>query len=380
MNERTITAGKADPAQFANVKFAAGESGIGQFHAELKRRVTSYLAATGSTGRDDPRLFVKVALILGWFVGSYVLLVFVAKSWAAGALATLSLSLAMAGIGFNVMHDGGHGAGSRRPWVNRAMALSLEVLGGSSYIWRWKHNVVHHTYSNLGGVDDDLEVGPWARLAPHQPRRWFHRYQQFYMWGLFGLLPFKWWLLDIRNYRRGYFGVHRFPAAVGWERAVFVAGKVLLPLWAVGIPLLRHSLVTVLSFYFVSFFMMGVVLSVTFLLAHVVEDAQCQPSGSSGRVDAEWAVHQVETAVDFAPGNHLVSWYLGGLNYQIEHHLFPRISHVLYSAIAPLVRQACNEFGVRYTVRPTLARAIAAHFRWLRLMGRPAELETRHTA
>ncbi len=348
------------------VKFSPGS-----FQAALRRRVEHHLAPTGAGGFDDPRLYAKAVLILGWFVVSYVLLVFVATSWTAALLLSLSLGFAGAGIGFNLMHDGSHGACSRHPWINRAMALSLELLGGSSYIWKWKHNVVHHTYPNLGGVDDDLEIGPWVRIAPHQPQRAIHRYQQFYMWMLFGLLPFKWYLLDIRNYRRGHVGRQRFPKDDKTERAVFVAGKILLPVWALVIPLTRHSPLIVLLFTFTSLFTIGFVLSVTFLLAHCVEDAQCASLPESRRVASEWAVHQVETAVDFAPRNSLLSWYLGGLNFQIEHHLFPHLSHVHYPKIAPIVREVCNEFGVRYSVSPTFGSAISAHFRWLRLMGRP---------
>ena len=343
--------------------------GSGPFYAEVRRRVQNHLATARATGRDDFRYFFKAALILTWFAASWVLLVFFAHTWSVGLLGAASLGFAMAGIGFNVMHDGGHGACSRMPSVNRAMALSLELLGGSSYIWRWKHNIVHHTYSNIGTVDDDLEVGPWARMAPHQPRRWFHRYQQFYMWILFGMLPFKWYLIDIRNFRRRWFGRHHFPAAKGIDRGAFFAGKIILPLWALVIPLFFHAPWIVLPIYFLSFFLLGIVLSVTFLLAHCVEDAQCAPLSESGRVPTEWAVHQVETTVDFAPKNWLLSWYLGGLNFQIEHHLFPQVSHVFYPSIAPLVRKACSDFGVRYSVRPSFRSAVAAHYLWLKRMG-----------
>jgi linoleoyl-CoA desaturase len=152
---------------------------------------------------------------------------------------------------------------------------------------------------------------------------------------------------------------------------VFIAGKVLLPLWTVAIPLLRHGPLIVALFMFLSMATMGVVLSVTFLLAHCVEDAQCPSLPVSRRVPSEFAVHQIETAVDFAPHNKLLSWYLGGLNFQIEHHLFPQISHCLYPRLAPIVQQVCGELGVRYRVRPTLRAAVAAHYRWLWLMGRP---------
>lgn len=355
--------------QVCSVKFSPGS-----FQAELRRRVDEHLAATGTEALDDPLLYLKAGAILGWFAISWVLLVFFATSWISALLLSLSLGFAGAGIGFNLMHDGSHGAYSRHAWINRFMALTLEILGGSSFIWKWKHNVVHHTYPNLGGIDDDLEIGPWVRIAPHQPRRPIHRYQQFYMWFLFGLLPFKWYLIDIRNYRRNCIGKQRLPHCRARDRFVFIAGKVLLPLWTIVIPLSRHAPYIVALFMFLSLATMGVVLSVTFLLAHCVEDAQCPSLPSSRRVASEWAVHQAETAVDFAPRNKLLSWYLGGLNFQIEHHLFPQISHTRYPSLAPVVQQTCAEFGVRYVVRPSLTAAIVAHFRWLTLMGRPEKM------
>ena len=346
------------------IKFAKGP-----FHAELRKRVDAYIAPLPGEGRDDPRMFVKAVVILSWFATSWALLVFWAHSWPVALALSASLGFATAGIGFNLMHDGSHGAFSRFPIVNRVMALSLELLGGSSFIWRWKHNVNHHSFPNILGIDHDLEVGPWARMAPHQASKPFHRFQQFYMWGLFGLLPFKWYMLDISNYRKNTVGAQKLPPRELPEKLVFLSGKIIMPLWALAIPMLFHNPAIVLLFYFTSFFVTGVVMSTTFLLAHCVDEAQvAQPI--NGRLDTEWAAHQIETAVDFAQGSRLACWFMGGLNFQIEHHLFPQISHVHYPKIAPIVREVCAKYGVRYTARPTVLGAIAAHFRWLERMGR----------
>jgi linoleoyl-CoA desaturase len=83
-----------------------------------------------------------------------------------------------------------------------------------------------------------------------------------------------------------------------------------------------------------------------------------------------WAVHQVETTVDFARGSRVLTWLLGGLNFQIEHHLFPRMCHVNYPAIAPVVEQTCRDYGVDYKQNATLCSALRSHYRWLRAMGR----------
>jgi len=108
-----------------------------------------------------------------------------------------------------------------------------------------------------------------------------------------------------------------------------------------------------------------------FQLAHCVEEASFPlPGKVSGRVDNAWAVHQAETTVDFARRSRVAAWFLGGLNFQIEHHLFPRISHVNYPALSRVVEETCRDFGVRYTQYTSLRAGMASHFRWLRRMGR----------
>jgi linoleoyl-CoA desaturase len=163
---------------------------------------------------------------------------------------------------------------------------------------------------------------------------------------------------------------HRLARPRGWDLATLIGGKIVFFSLAVAIPLLLHPLWIVLLFYAVASFVQGVTLSVVFQLAHCVEEADFPlPLPGAGRIEATWAVHQVETTVDFARGNRFLSWIIGGLNFQIEHHLFPRISHVHYPALAPLVEETCREFGVRYKAHKTLRASIASHYIWLRRMG-----------
>jgi linoleoyl-CoA desaturase len=110
----------------------------------------------------------------------------------------------------------------------------------------------------------------------------------------------------------------------------------------------------------------GIMLAVVFQLAHVVEHAHFRWL-AEGRMDTPWAVHQAETSVDFARDSRAACWLLGGLNFQIEHHLFSRICHVNYPAIAPLVEQTCREFGVAYHYNTTFIGALRSHYRWLRV-------------
>ena len=135
----------------------------------------------------------------------------------------------------------------------------------------------------------------------------------------------------------------------GWDLAVFLGGKTLFFSLALVLPLLMHPLWAVLLFYLAASLVQGLTLSVVFQLAHCVEEAAFPlPRQDTGRMETGWAVHQVESTVDFARRNRLLSWFIGGLNFQIEHHLFPRICHVHYPALAPLVEETCREFGLQY--------------------------------
>jgi linoleoyl-CoA desaturase len=277
----------------------------------------------------------------------------------------------MAAIGFNVQHDGGHGAYSNRRWINKLMALSLDLLGGSSYIWARKHNLIHHSFANITGHDDDINLGLVARLSPHQRRLKFHRLQHFYLWALYGLLPIKWQFYDdFRAMVTGRIGEHQFVHPKGWDLVTLIAGKAVFFSLALVIPLLQHPVWAVLLFYVTASVVQGVVLSVVFQLAHCVEEAAFPlPRKDTGRMEAAWAVHQVETTVDFARRSRLLSWFIGGLNFQIEHHLFPQICHVHYPALSLLVEQTCKEYGLRYVTHETFLAGAASHFRWLRRMG-----------
>jgi len=314
---------------------------------------------------------VKSAIILATFAASYVLLVFVAQAWWQALPLAALLGLAAAGIGFNIQHDGGHGAYSDYPWVNKLMALTLDLMGGSSYLWHHKHGVIHHTYVNITGHDADIDLGVLGRLTPHQKRLPFHRWQHLYLWPLYGLLAVKWHLYDdFREVTIGRISGNRIPRPRGWDLVIFLAGKAVFLSLALGVPLLVHPLWVVVLFYGVAAVVGGIVLSLVFQLAHCVEQAQFPlPRDDNGRIDKPWAVHQVETTVDFARQSRVASWLLGGLNFQIEHHLFPRVCHVNYPAISTLVEQTCREFGVRHAEHRSFWAGIASHFRWLRRMG-----------
>jgi linoleoyl-CoA desaturase len=318
-------------------------------------------------------MHVKTGAIVGWFAGSYALLLLWGGSsaWLAVAL-TVSLALATAGIGFSVMHDANHGAYSRSARVNRAWGLALDFVGASSYLWRFKHNVHHHTYANVDGMDVDIDGAPFLRLAPSQRRRAFHRWQHLAAWPLYGVLGLKWWFVDdVVDLVRGRIGPHPFPRPGGRELVTVLAGKAVFVTWAILVPLLVHRSGWVVVLFLLGSLTLGLVLSTVFQLAHTVPAAAFHGVASGDqRMPTGWAEHQVRATVDFAPSNRLLGWYVGGLNFQIEHHLLPDVCHVHYRALAGIVAETCRAYGVPHRSEPTLCAAIAAHYRHLRALGR----------
>jgi linoleoyl-CoA desaturase len=341
------------------------------FYVELRRRVDEFFEQTGRRQRDCPQMYLKTAIILLSFVGLYVALVFVAVTWWQALGLAILLGLAMAAIGFNIEHDGGHQAYSNHTWINRLMAMTMDLLGASSYVWHWKHDVIHHTYVNITGHDVDIELGFVGRLSPHQRLLKFHRWQHLYLWPLYGLNVIKWQLYDdFRDVILGRIGSQRIPrpTLLGWVR--FIGAKAVFFGMAFVIPLMRHHSWSFLLFYAVTVVTAGVVVSVVFQLAHCVEEAEFSlPQKDSGAIENAWAIHQVETTVDFARRSKLQTWLLGGLNFQVEHHLFPRLCHVNYPLISKLVEETCREYGVKYRQHPTFRLGLLSHFRWLRRMG-----------
>jgi linoleoyl-CoA desaturase len=344
----------------------------GAFARDLDVAVNAYFGESHQQQRDLPRMYLKSLIILGWFVGSWVVLVFVADQAWQGFLAAVSLGLSIAGVGMCIQHDANHGAYSKRLWVNRLLGATLDVMGVSSFIWRPKHNVGHHTFTNVEGVDFDLDFGNVARLSPTQPRRAWHRHQHLYLWFLYGLLLPKWVFHDdFAILRTGKIGIHPLPRPTTGRLAGFIGWKVFFVGWAIVVPMLFHPRWQVLLFHATAAFTLGATLGTVFQLAHCTGAAEF-PVSNGVRLTRDWATHQLATTTNFAPRSRLLTWFCGGLNFQVEHHLFPKVCHLHYPALALIVADVAERHGLRHRSEPTFASALGAHFRHLRAMGRPA--------
>jgi linoleoyl-CoA desaturase len=345
------------------------------FVKAVQARVPAYFAERGLPDKGGARMAVKSATLLALTVTPYALIL----SGRYPPLVMLGLAALMgvglAGIGFAVAHDALHGAYSHSPRINALMGFTFDLFGANGYMWKITHNVIHHTYTNIDGVDEDLAVSPLLRLSPSAPLKPWHRFQHLYGWLAYGFATLFWvFVKDYKYFLQRDLGPYRDIRHPKKEWAVLIAGKLLhygwslaIPLWVLPIPLWQ-VLLGVLVMHLTA----GTILGVVFQLAHVVEGVDYPAPDAGGAMEHAWLVHEMATTANFAPGAGLLSWYVGGLNYQIEHHLFPKVCSLHYPEISRIVKRAAEEYGVTYHERPTLASAIASHYRMLNRLGRPA--------
>jgi linoleoyl-CoA desaturase len=350
--------------KFANVQ--------NSFHVELKRRINQYFEQTGSSPTGNRQLFFKAVILMISFFALYTHLVFFTPPTIWAILECLVLGGVTAAIGFNVMHDGGHGSFSENKTLNRIAAMSLNLLGGNSFMWNVKHNIIHHAFTNIDGIDDDINIQPWMRMSETQPKYKIHKYQHYYFWVLYSLLYILWMLvLDYSKYFKNRIGGTPLKQMSTSDHITFWIWKVLNIVMFIALPIYMVGFLPWLVGFLIFTVITGFVISIVFQLAHTVEHTSFpMPDEMTGKLEDEWAIHQIKTTANFATHNRLVSWLVGGLNFQIEHHLFPKISHIHYPQISKIIRQACQEYGIHYIEYPKVRYAVASHVAFLRDMGR----------
>jgi len=347
------------------------------FGVVLNAAIEQHLDET-TLARAHGRLQRKALVIGAWYIASYVL-VLLAGSWWLGILACTSLAVSMAGVGFNIQHDANHNAlfrtgGSKRLSVaNRAVGWSMYAVGGSSSQWIKGHVNVHHSATNVVGRDDDIALQPFGRLAPQQHRYPWHRFQHLYLWALYCFTAVAIMVADVIGViSQSVTGDHQGRRPTAGDYTVLIATKTAFVVAMVVVPMLLHPWWIVVLGISLTLAVAGLLLGVVFQLAHAVEKAEFramdEPAGGC------WHEWQVRSTVDFCHGRgplaRVITWYIGGLNYQTEHHLFPRVPHTAYPEIVPVVRAVCDDFAVPHRVEPTLRGAIGSHYRHLRRLGR----------
>jgi len=342
------------------------------FHQELKKRVQQYFDDHKKPLTGNFKLYFKAILLCASYFAICIHVIFFTPPVLWAILECVLLGILTAAIGFNVMHDGSHGSFSKSKSVNKMAALSMNFLGASSIMWGIKHNILHHTYTNVDGIDDDIEAKPWLRLCATQKRYKMHRFQHYYFWFLYCLLYIVWvFKTDYDKYFKSKIGEVPIRKLTAKEHIGFWAAKIGHFVGMVLVPIFVLGFVKWLIGFLIISMTAGFILSIVFQLAHTVEHTHFPlPVADTNKIENEWAIHQAETTANFATKNKWLSWYVGGLNFQIEHHLFPKISHVHYPAISKIIKQTCNEFGIQYVEYKKMRHAIASHTSYLKKLGR----------
>lgn len=342
------------------------------FASTLRARVNDYFKTRQLSNTGNRRLYIKSITLVTTAIALYTALLSLTMPVWLSCLLCVVLGITFAAIGFNIMHEGGHQSFSKSTWLNTVSAYTLNMLGGTIYFWKQKHNINHHTYTNIDGLDHDIDV-KFMRMHADQPHRWFHRFQFAYWFVLYGISYIAWVLFqDFEKYFSGKMGQRAERKTMPLrEHLIFWATKTGYALVYFIIPIIAVGWLPALIGWLIAGVSCGFCLAVVFQLAHVVEDTQFPIADEeSGKIEQEWMVHQLSTTANFATGSQTVSWLLGGLNFQVEHHLFPRISHVHYPAINKLVKATCKEFGVTYLEHRTMGGAFASHLRHIYRLGR----------
>ncbi|RZJ67233.1 MAG: acyl-CoA desaturase [Flavobacterium sp.] len=344
-----------------------------KFFRTLNSRVNAYFKENNLQKTGNWKIHLKTIILFSIFLAPYFVTISLNLPLWAHLLLSIVMGVGMAGIGMNVMHDGNHGSYSSKGWVNKFMGGTIYVLAGNVYNWQVQHNVLHHTYTNIHGHDEDLDAGRIIRFT--QDAKWhrFHKFQHYYSVFLYGLLTFNWAITSDFKQMRSYlkrklsYGKWKSPAfhwtALVITKMIYFSIWIVLPI-AMGLPWWK-----VLSGFFVMHYVAGLILSIVFQLAHVVEETANPAPDENGSMENTWAIHQLHTTANFAPKNKIVNWFTGGLNHQIEHHIFPNISHVHYTKIAEIVKQTAAECNLPYHEFKTMRGAVSAHFKHLKELG-----------
>jgi linoleoyl-CoA desaturase len=351
-----------------------------QFFKTLNKRVNDYFKENKIKKTGDWRLHLKTAIMFALFLAPYFLILTLNLPNWANVLLTILIGVGMAGVGMNVMHDGNHGSYSNKKWVNKIMGGSIYILAGNVFNWQVQHNVLHHTYTNIHEHDEDLEAGRILRFSKHAEWRKHHKFQHFYSVFLYGLLTFNWAITtdfqQMYRYTKRKLSYGELPNPfVNWSKLV-ITKIIYLTIWIV-LPMLILDIAwwKILIGFFIMHYVAGVILSVTFQLAHVVDQAETPLPDEKGNMKNTWAIHQLFTTVNFGTKNKIVNWFTGGLNHQVEHHIFPNISHVHYTKIAKIVKETAKEFNLPYNEYKTTRKAIISHFSHLKELGKKPAIQ-----
>lgn len=367
-------------SEIGSVKWKKQE--MAHFFPTLKKRVDSHFSGGQIKKQGNRKLYIKAITLLVCYLAPFVALLTISLAHSTQLLLWSFMGFALAGIGMSVMHDANHGAFSKNKTLNYFMGHTLNLLGGSVCNWKMQHNVLHHTYTNVKDMDEDIDDKLLMRFCPHSERKAYHRFQFIYVVFFYSILTLYWVtfkdFVQFIQYRR-HLSLCEEKKSHARKLLQIVSMKALYFFTILYVPVALAGLPLNCTIY--GFLLMhgiaGFILALVFQLAHTVEGTSHPLPNSEGVIENDWAIHQLQTTSNFSRKSRWISWYVGGLNFQVEHHLFPYISHVHYPEIAAIVKETAEEFGIPYLENRTFLGAVNSHFSFLYQLGKPVSAQQR---
>jgi linoleoyl-CoA desaturase len=360
----------------SQVRFLDKDKSI--FYSTLRENVDRYFTDNNISKNANAAMVLKTALLMLLYLGPLIVICVFHPSMPVSLLLWSVMGFGVAGIGMSVMHDANHGAYSKNESVNRILGHTIVLLGGSVFNWKLQHNILHHTYTNITHMDEDIDSKIGLRFSPHTKLQRVHAFQKFYAIFFYGISTLYWCtakdFVQFFRYAKSKSELKERKNYIG-KLSGIIASKMIYYLVFFGIPLMCGiSFLEILPGFILMHFIAGIVLTVVFQLAHTVEGTDHPMPDSDGNIENAWAIHQMNTTKNFSRKSKLITWYVGGLNYQVEHHLFSKICHIHYPQIAPIVRETAAQFGIPYLENETFSGAVKSHFSILGKLGKMPDL------
>jgi len=324
-------------------------------------------------------MVVKTVIMLALFFVPLLTLAsgMVTSVWMLFTLYILS-GLGMAGIGMGVMHDAIHGSYSKNKKINTLLGYSFNLIGANATVWKIQHNILHHTYTNIDHADDDLNAPFFLRFSPHAKHYWVHQFQHIYIWFFYGISTISW--ITTKDFVRikRYKDMGFLNQKNEYKKALIsmTAWKLFYYSYALVLPIIMLPfawwliLLAFISMHFVT----GLLVSIVFQIAHIMPVNEFPLPDDNGIINDNWYGHQFATTSNFSPNSNLLFWLIGGLNYQVEHHVLPDVCHVHYKKLTKIVSETAKEYGMPYHVKKSMLHAIWDHTNMLRMLGKKQQV------
>ena len=355
------------------VKFIRENTKEREFAHEVRKRVRAYFKDNNKSIYGNFNMYLKTVVILAVYIVPFIFLLTTPMSvWAALGLAVI-IGIGEAGVGMSIMHDGVHHAYSSKKWVNDLASSTMFLMGSNIFNWKIQHNIKHHTFTNIYKYDPDISNLEVIRLCQYGPLKKYHRFQQFYAFPLYGLMTFSRLFGEIgvllKYNKSGLTEEQHVNPTTQLIKLIVI--KLVYFAVIIGLPLVFTSFAfwQILIGFVALHVTAGMIMSTVFQMAHVVEGTEQVLADKNHEIQNDWMVHQLHTTSDFGRRNGLFSWYIGGLDFQIEHHIFQNICHVHYPAIATIIKDTAEEYGFVYNLKPNVFKALGSHFRRLKELG-----------